>query len=181
MRTERPSPREVVFSRVLDAPRELVWRMWSELQHLHEWYGPAGFTTTTLQFDFVPGGVWRHTMHGPDGTDYPTRITFREIEPPARLVYDNNWELPGAPLEFRVVVTLGVVGSRTELAIHMTFPSAEAMRVAVERYGVLEGGTQTLDRMAATLAARAALEPTTPPEYPLPDRYTPRAPPRNRR
>src|SRR5262245_21543575 len=56
---EHPSASEVVFSRLLDAPRELVWRMWSELRHIHEWYGPDGFTTTTFEFDFVPGGVWR--------------------------------------------------------------------------------------------------------------------------
>ena len=150
-RVEQPSPLEVVFSRVLDAPRELVWRMWSELEHIHEWYGPEGFTTTTFEFDFAPGGVWRHIMHGPDGTDYPTRITFREIDPPSRLVYDNSWDLPGAPLDFRVVVTLEEIGNMTELSLHMTFQSAEALRVAVERYGVMEGGTQTLDRMARAL------------------------------
>lgn len=150
-RAEQPSPREVVFSRVLDAPRELVWRMWSELQHVHEWYGPEGFTTTTYEFDFAPGGVWRHTMHGPDGTDYPTCITYREIDPPSRLVYDNGWELTDAPLDFRVVVTLEAIGNRTAISIHMTFESAEALRVAVERYGVMDGGSQTLDRMARTL------------------------------
>lgn len=150
-RTEQPSPCEVVFSRVLDAPRELVWRMWSELRHIHEWYGPEGFTTTTFEFDFVPGGVWRHIMHGPDGTDYPTVITYREIDPPSRLVYDNGWELQGVPLDFRVVVTLEAVGNRTALSLHMTFQSADALRVAVERYGVLDGGPQTLERMARTL------------------------------
>lgn len=145
---ERPSEREVVFSRLLDATRELVWRMWSERRHLHEWWGPDGFTTTTSEFDFVPGGVWRHVMHGPDGTDYPTHIAFREIEPPSRLVYDHRWDLPGAPLEFTVVVTLEAIGSKTALSLHMTFPSPDALRVAVERYGVLEGGTQTLHRLA---------------------------------
>jgi uncharacterized protein YndB with AHSA1/START domain len=150
-RAERPSEREVVLSRLLDAPRELVWRMWSELQHIHEWYGPEGFTTTTFEFDFAPGGVWRHVMHGPDGAEYPTRIVYREIDPPSRLVYDNGWEMPGAELEFRVVVTLEAIGSRTALSIHMTFPSADALRVAVERYGVLEGGKQTLDRIARAL------------------------------
>jgi uncharacterized protein YndB with AHSA1/START domain len=150
-RVERPSEREVVLSRLLDAPQELVWRMWSELRYLQEWFGPAGFTTTTIEFDFVPGGVWRLVMHAPDGTDIPTRIVFREIDPPSRLVYDNGWELPGAPLEFHVVVTLKAIGSKTALSIHMTFPSADALRVAVERYGVLEGGKQTLDRIARAL------------------------------
>jgi uncharacterized protein YndB with AHSA1/START domain len=150
-RAVRPSEREVVVSRLLEAPRELVWRMWSELQHIHEWYGPEGFTTTTFEFDFAPGGVWRHVMHGPGGAEYPTRIVYREIDPPSRLVYDNGWEMPGVELEFRVVVTLEAIGSRTALSIHMTFPSADALRVAVERYGVLEGGKQTLDRIARAL------------------------------
>ncbi|HZS59894.1 MAG TPA: SRPBCC domain-containing protein [Gemmatimonadaceae bacterium] len=145
--TDHPSDREVVFSRVLDATRDVVWRMWTEPRHLHEWWGPAGFTTTTSEFNFVPGGVWRHVMHGPDGTDYPTRIIFREIDPPSRLVYDNTWDLPGAPLDFHVVLTLDAIGSATALSLHMTFPSAEALQVAVERYGVLTGGTQTLARL----------------------------------
>ena len=80
--------------------------IWTELRHLHRWWGPAGFTTTTHEFAFVPGGVWRFVMHGPDGTDYPNRIVFREIDPPARIVYENGWDLPGVPLDFTVVVTL---------------------------------------------------------------------------
>jgi activator of Hsp90 ATPase-like protein len=56
---ERPSDREVVFHRLLDAPRELVWKVWSDPEHLHHWFGPAGFTLTTLEFAFVPDGVWR--------------------------------------------------------------------------------------------------------------------------
>jgi uncharacterized protein YndB with AHSA1/START domain len=150
-RAERPSQREVVFSRLLDAPRELVWRMWSEVAHLHEWYGPEGFTLTTFEFEFAPGGVWRLVMHGPDGTDYPTHIVFREIDPPSRIVYDNDWDLAGAPLQYRGVITLEAVGRKTALSIRMTFRDDEAMRVAVERYGVMEGGTQTLARIARAL------------------------------
>ncbi len=147
-RAERPSEREVVFSRLLNAPRDVVWRMWSELQHVSEWYGPDGFTTTTHEFDFVPGGVWRHVMHGPDGTDYPTRVVFREIDAPSRIVYDNDWDLPGAPLAFPNVITFEPIGDKTALSIHMTFPNDEAMRVAVERYGVLHGGMQMLGRVS---------------------------------
>jgi uncharacterized protein YndB with AHSA1/START domain len=145
--TEHPSSREVIFSRLLDAPRELVWRVWSDQQHLHQWFGPAGFSTTTHEFSFVPGGVWRFIMHGPNGTDYPNRIVFREIAPPSRLVYENGWDLPGAPLDFTVVVSLESVEAKTRLSIHMTFRDAESFRTAVERYGVLDGGTTTLDRI----------------------------------
>ena len=145
---EYPSDREVIFTRVLDAPRELVWKVWSDLRHLHQWWGPTGFTTTTLEFDFVPGGVWRFVMHGPDGTDYPTRIVFREIVEPSRIVYENSWDLPGAPLEYKGVNTFDAAEERkTKLALRMTFRDAGAFKTAVERYGVLEGGTQTFDRL----------------------------------
>jgi len=100
----------------------------------------------------VPDGVWRFIMHGPDGTDYPNRVVFREIVPPSRLVYQNGWDLPGAPLDFVVVVTLLPEAQRTRFTIHMTFRDAAAMKTAVESYGVLQGGTQTLDRLAQYLA-----------------------------
>lgn len=149
---EQPSDHEVVFWRLLDAPRELVWSVWTEPRHLQHWFGPEGFTTVTHEFAFVPGGVWRFNMYGPHGADFPNRIVFREIEPPSRLVYENGWELPGAELTFTVVVTLGSEGDRTRLTLRFTFRDAEALKVAVERYGVRDGGTQALDRMAAYLS-----------------------------
>jgi uncharacterized protein YndB with AHSA1/START domain len=144
----RPSAREVVFSRLIAAPVDLVWEIWSDLRHLHEWFGPAGFTTTTEEFAFAPGGVWRFTMHGPDGTDYPTRIVFRTIEPKTRIVYTNDWDLAGALLDFTVVVDFVAEGARTRLSLHMTFADEAAMRTAVERYGVLRGGVETFERIA---------------------------------
>ena len=148
---ERPSDREVVFSRVFAASREVLWTAWSDPRHLHRWFGPTGFTTTTHEFAFVPGGVWRFVMHAPDGTDVPNRIVFRELQRPDRLVYDNGWDLPGSPVDFTVVVTFVAVDGGTRLSIHMTFPGVDAMRTAVERYGVLDGGTQTLERIEAYL------------------------------
>ena len=97
------------------------------------------------------GGVWRFTMHGPDGTDYPTVIVFREIDAPLRLVYDNSWDLPGAPLDFTVVVTFEADGAKTRFTLRIICANAEAMKTAVERYGVLDGGVQTLARLAAYL------------------------------
>lgn len=153
------SEREVTFTRVLDAPPALVWNAWSDVDQINRWWGPAGFTTTTHEFDFTPGGVWRYIMHGPNGTDYPNRVVFREIAPPSRIVYDNAWDLAEAPLEFSVVVTLVPVGQKTRLSLHMTFRDAAAFKTAVELYGVLPGGTQTLDRLAAHVDAIRASEP----------------------
>ena len=153
---EQPSDREVVFSRVFDAPRELLWTAWSEPRHLHRWFGPTGYTTTTHEFAFVPGGVWRFVMHGPDGTDTPNTIVFRELDPPSRLVYDNSWERPGLRLDFMVAVTFVVEGNGTRLSIHFTFANAKALRIATEQYGVREGGVQTLARIEEYVRAAAA-------------------------
>ena len=139
----------MIFTRLLDAPRELVWQMWSDVRHLNAWWGPTGFTTTTHEFTFAPGGEWRHIMHGPNGVDYPNRVVFREIDPPSKLVYENRWDLPDAPLDFEVEVTLvEEAADMTNLSIHMTFADETAFQTAVERYGVIDGGTQTLDRIA---------------------------------
>jgi uncharacterized protein YndB with AHSA1/START domain len=146
---EQLSDREVIFRRLLDAPRELVWKVWTDPQHLHQWWGPDGFTTTTHEFSFVAGGVWRHIMHGPDGTDYPNVIVFREIVPPSRLVYENAWSLPEVPVDFTVVCLFDAEGAKTRFSLHITFKDSDAYKTAVERYGVLDGGTQTLDRLAA--------------------------------
>ena len=150
--TASTADREVVITRVINARRELVFEAWTDPKHLPEWWGPNGFTTTTQEITVKPGGVWRFIMHGPDGTDYPNLVVFREIVPPSRLVYENGWDLPGAPLDFVVVVTLLPEGKRTRFSIHMTFRDAAAMKTAVELYGVLQGGTQTLDRLAQYLA-----------------------------
>jgi len=152
MTPAHPSDREVIFSRLVDAPPELVWSVWSDPKHIHEWWGPTGFTTTTHEFAFVPNGVWRYIMHGPDGTDYPNRVVFREIEPPSRLVYENSWDLPDAPLDFTAVATFVPDGKKTRLSLHMTFRDAKAFRTAVERYGVIDGGTQTFERLAHYLS-----------------------------
>ena len=147
----RPSGREVIFSRLISAPVDVVWAAWTDVQHLHEWYGPAGFIATTAEFEFKPGGVWRLTMHGPDGTDYPTLIVFRTIEPKKRIVYSNAWDLPVAPLRFDIEVTMAPEASGTRLSLRMEFENDEAMHVAVETYGVLPGGVETFERLAKLL------------------------------
>jgi uncharacterized protein YndB with AHSA1/START domain len=144
----RPSEREILFSRRIAAPVDLVWDVWSDVRHLHEWYGPAGFTATTEEFDFTPGGVWRLTMHGPDGTDYPTLIRFRTIEPKSVIVYSNRWDLPDAPLEFTIAVTMIPEAQATRLALLMTFADDADVQTAVEIYGVLNGGEEVFERIA---------------------------------
>src|SRR3954453_5410810 len=77
--------REIVISRVIDAPRELVFEAFTEVRHLSHWWGPEGFTTTTRAFEFRVGGEWDFVMHGPDGTDYQEGIVWTEITSPDRI------------------------------------------------------------------------------------------------
>jgi uncharacterized protein YndB with AHSA1/START domain len=82
---EATTDREIVTTRVFDAPREMVFDAWTDPKHIGQWWGPIGFTTTTHEMDVRPGGVWRFTMHGPDGRDYKNRIVYTEIVRPERL------------------------------------------------------------------------------------------------
>src|ERR1700676_3871448 len=111
--------REIVISRVISAPRELVFEAFTEVRHLSRWWGPEGFTTTTRAFEFRVGGEWDFVMHGPDGTDYQEWISWTEIAPPDR------------------------IGMRT------VFPTKERRDEAVEKYHAIEGGQQTLSNLAA--------------------------------
>ncbi len=77
--------REIVISRVIDAPRELVFEAFTEVRHLSRWWGPEGFTTTTRSFEFRVGGAWDFVLRGPDGTDYEEWISWTEIAPPERI------------------------------------------------------------------------------------------------
>jgi len=75
-------PKVILGSRVIGAPRDLVWSVWTDPKHLAQWWGPDGFRTTTSAFEFKPGGVWRFVMHGPDGRDYDNRITSTKSSGP---------------------------------------------------------------------------------------------------
>jgi len=98
--------------RVIDAPRELVWSVWTDPKHLAQWWGPDGFTTTTSSFDFRPGGVWRFVMHGPDGRDYENRITFDAIVKPERLEYHHGGGDDVEPVQFRTTVVFDDLGGK---------------------------------------------------------------------
>jgi uncharacterized protein YndB with AHSA1/START domain len=148
------SEREIVVSRTIEGPRRLVFEAYTEVRHLARWWGPEGFTTTTHAFEFRPGGVWDFTMHGPDGSDYPNWIEWREIVPPERIVYLHG-EREDDPQAFVSTVTLVERGSATEVTMRAVLRTKEQRDEVVERYGAIEGGKQTLGRLAAYVATRA--------------------------
>lgn len=118
-----------------------------------KWWGPRGFTTTIHEMDLRPGGVWKHTMHGPDGTDYPTQGVFVDVVKPERIVYSMAGGKKGEPgHQFVSTWIFEEQGDKTKLTLRMLFPSPEACESAERTYGVIDGGNQTLERLAEHLA-----------------------------
>lgn len=145
-----PSPtadREISATRVFDAPRELVFSLWTEPKHIERWWGPRGFTTTTQEMDFRPGGVWRHVMHGPDGRDYPNKIVYREIVRPERIVYSQP--------PFESTVTFREENGLTRVSVRMLFASAEVRDKTEKEFGAVEGLQQTLSRLEEEVSKMA--------------------------
>jgi uncharacterized protein YndB with AHSA1/START domain len=139
----------IVVTRVFDAPRETVFKLWTDPRHVARWWGPIGFSTTISEMDVRPGGTWRFVMRGPDGTRYVNRVSFIEVAEPERLVYKHGSE----PVDCEVTVTFAERGGKTEITMRMLFPSAEARDHAVEKVHAIEGGNQMLARLAERLAA----------------------------
>ena len=139
--------REILATRLLEAPRELVFRVCTDTDHLAQWWGPSGFTTTTRRADIRPGGQWRFVMHGPDGTDYENLITFLEVDAPRRLVYRHGASAEVEPVDFRVEVAFVEQGAKTRLTMRMVFASTEARDRVIVKYGALEGLEETMERL----------------------------------
>ncbi len=143
--------REILISRVVDAPPELVFEAFTEVRHLSRWWGPDGFTTTTQSFEFRVDGVWDFVMHAPDGTDYPEWITWTEITPPKRIAMLHG-ESRDDPNAFDSVLTFTPDGAATRIEMRTVFPTNELRDEAVEKYHAVEGGQQTLGNLAAYVA-----------------------------
>lgn len=143
--------REIAATRVFDAPRELVFGCWFEPEHISNWWGPKGFTTTTHEMDARPGGVWRFTMHGPDGRDYANKVVYREIVRPERLVYRHTGEGNDDSVRFVVTITFTEKAGKTEVAFRMVLDTRTMCEEAAQ-FGAVEGLHDTMARLAAHLA-----------------------------
>lgn len=137
--------REIVSSRLFNAPREVVFKAWTDPVHLAQWWGPKGFTNTFYEFDLKPGGVWRFDMHGPDGAKYPNESVFVEIIKPERIVFRH---ISGH--QFLVTATFEDLGGKTQLIWRMLFETV-AEYDKVKSYAV-EKNEENLDRLELELA-----------------------------
>ena len=137
--------REIVTSRLIHAPRELVFGAWTDPNQLVHWWGPKGFTNTFHHFDPRPGGFWRFVMHGPDGGNYENESVFVEILKPERIVIKHL-----SPPHFDLTATFADQAGRTKLTWRMLFETtAEREKVKKLATGANE---QNLDRLEAQLA-----------------------------
>ena len=149
-RTEDPASstdREIAATRVINAPRELVFRMWTDPEQVAQWWGPNGFTNTIYEMAVRPGGVWRFVMHGPDGVDYQNTIVFIEIVEPEWLAYS---DVSGP--QFQVTVTFADQGDKTRVSVQTLFESTTPRDKMAMEFGAIEGLSQTLDRLEAHVA-----------------------------
>jgi uncharacterized protein YndB with AHSA1/START domain len=143
----------VTLTRIYDAPRELVWRAWTDAKHLAQWFGPKGFTSSVPELEVRVGGALRIVMHGCDGNDYPMKGVFREVVPPERLVFtniaidnDGNHLLEG-----ETTITLEDEGGKTKLTLH-TYAKGLVPMAPQMLAGMEAGWSQSLDKMAEMLA-----------------------------
>jgi uncharacterized protein YndB with AHSA1/START domain len=142
--------KELVITRVFDAPRDLVWKVWTDAKHMAHWWGPSGFTTPVCELDVRPGGTIRIHMQGPDGVVYPGGGAFREIVEPERLVFTTTAfedEQGNAPLEVLNIVTFTDLGGKTKLTLHAVVLKATP-DMAGPLSGMEQGWNESLDRLA---------------------------------
>jgi len=165
--TTRNSPattsteRELVIERVFDAPRELVWKAWTEPEHFERWWGPKGFTTPFCKIDLRVGGTFLYCMRSPEGKDYWGTGVYREIVPRERIVCTDSFAdekgnvVPAThygmnsdmPLEMLVTVTFEEHEGKTKLTLrHAGIPAG------ADREGANQGWSESFDKLAEYLA-----------------------------
>jgi len=142
--------REIVITRVFDAPREMVWDAWTDAGQIVKWWGPHGFTLTIDEMDLRPGGVWKSTMHGPDGTAYLNDCVFTEVVRPRLIAYEliaGGKRDGGVQEPMEASWTFEAQGEKTKITLRMLFRTPEALERFVLEYRAVEGGNETLERL----------------------------------
>ena len=155
------SEQDLMITRTFDAPRELVWKAWTDPERVKRWWGPKGFTAPFCKIDLRVGGVSLYCMRSPDGKDYWSTGVYREIFKPERIVYTDSFAdergnvVPAThygmsadfPLEMLVTVTFEEHEGRTKLTLtHAGIPSG------ADRDGARQGWNESLDKLAEHLA-----------------------------
>ncbi len=157
---------DFVITRVFDAPRDLVWKAWTERERLMEWFGPKGFTMSTAKLDFRPGGVFLYALKGPDGKEMWGKFVYREIVPQEKIVLVSSFsDAKGGltrhpfsatwPLEMLSTTTFVEKGGKTTITLHWAALNAtdeERKTFDTSHASMNAGWTGTMDQLAAYLA-----------------------------
>jgi len=139
-----PAEHTIISTRVIAAPRDLIWKAWTDAKHLAQWFGPNGFRNTFQEFDPRPGGHWRFVMHGPDGKDYQNHSVFLDATKPERIAFDH---ISGP--RFCALITFEEKGSQTKVTFRQIFDSAaESERM---KSLCVPSNEQNFDRLEAEL------------------------------
>jgi uncharacterized protein YndB with AHSA1/START domain len=149
--TRASAERELVVTRVLAAPRRLVFKAWTEPEHAARWWGPRGFTTLSCEMDVRPGGAWRRCMRSPEGSVHVKRGVYREVVEPERLVFTYADEDAGGRPGHETLVTVSFAeagAGRTRLTLRQA-----AFETVAARDAHRGGWTSCLERFADHLAA----------------------------
>ncbi len=145
-RKSETSDRELVISRMLNAPVELVWEAWTKPEHIAQWWGPDGFSNTITKMDMVKGGEWDLVMHGPDGTEYVNKSIFKEIVPRKKIVYEH---VTGP--KFVATVKFEARGEQTIITWQMLFETAEEFIRTVKTFKADQGLKQNIEKLLVYL------------------------------
>jgi uncharacterized protein YndB with AHSA1/START domain len=154
MKVATPSDREIVISRVFDAPRRLVFAAWTDPKYVPHWMlGPEGWTMPVCEIDLRPGGSWHFVWRKDDGTEMAMNGVYQEIKPPERLVSTESWG--GDWPETINTLVLSEENGKTTATMTILYPSKEARDAAVKT-GMTKGMSISFDRLETYLAAQIA-------------------------
>ena len=140
--------RQLKISRIFKAPVELVWEAWTKPEHITNWWGPNGFTTTIHSMDFKEGGEWKLTMHGSGGTNYPNRSIYKEIIPLKKIVFEHFNP------NFITTVLFESKGEETLMNWTMLFETAEMFETVVKAHKADVGLKQNVEKLAIYLTSK---------------------------
>ncbi|WP_091380948.1 SRPBCC family protein [Mucilaginibacter mallensis] len=138
---ERTENREMQITRTFKAPIELMWEVWTSPEHVINWWGPNGFTSTIHKMDVKEGGEWTLTMHGPDGTDYANRSIFKEIVPFKKIVFEHFNP------HFIATILFEPKGEETQMDWSMLFDTAEMRETIIRVHKADDGQKQNIEKL----------------------------------
>jgi uncharacterized protein YndB with AHSA1/START domain len=150
-KTPAAQDNELLITRLIDAPVARVWRAWSDSSEIVKWWGPHGFSDESTSREFKEGGIWKHVMIGPDGARYLNTAKYVEIVPEKKIVVKNGGgkEFDEKGVGFVSTITFEAQGDKTLITMRSAFMEPGMKKRAVEEFGAVQGGQQTLSRLNA--------------------------------